>query len=212
MLCGDAGRGVRRRDQQERTCPLEHWHRRRRAKRSGQRCVHDDDSFYQNGRPRVWNGKLIVSLELAQAFIKFSTGKGKSPFRVAWYKSDTTYTIQNLETGAVDVGITYNIAAEEIAIKQGIAKDPAYYAFRDHFLLVGPKSNPANIDGSLNITDIFSQLHEAAEDPANNGTVRFLSRYDKSATNIKESELWARIGQVRHIIIGRSFYSSVILS
>ena len=32
--------------------------------------------------------------------------------------------------------------------------------------------------------------------PANREPVRFLSRFDKSATNIKESELFCAIGQV----------------
>lgn len=123
---------------------------------------------------------------------------GEDPFQVAWYKSDTTYTIQYLQTGEVDVGITYNEAAEKIAIEQGIASSPSYYAFRDHFLLVGPHSNPAKLSksGDDDIYSLFSSLREAAEGNATEPPVRFLSRYDKSATNIKETLLWAGIGQV----------------
>ncbi|KAF4458205.1 hypothetical protein F53441_2 [Fusarium austroafricanum] len=91
--------------------------------------------------------------------------------------------------------ITYNEAAEKIAIKQGIAKSPSYYAFRDHFLLVGPKSNPANISKSDDILTIFADLHEAAEGDPTEPPVRFMSQYDKSATNIKETLLWAGISQ-----------------
>lgn len=72
-----------------------------------------------------------------------------------------------------------------------------YYAFRDHFLLVGPPANPANISNTSSISVIFSEIHEAAEsDNVTEPPVRFLSRYDKSATNIKETLLWAGIGQV----------------
>lgn len=42
---------------------------------------------------------------------------------------------------------------------------------------------------------MFAAIFEAGEgneDPP----VRFLSRYDKSVTNIKESQLWTEIGQV----------------
>lgn len=121
---------------------------------------------------------------------------------MAWYTSDTTYSINNLKSGLLDVGITYSPAAEKIAVNQGVAKSTIYYAFRDHFLLVGPQSNPANVSKSDDIMTIFSDLHEAAEAAVGDDTkeaVRFLSRYDKSATNIKEALLWASIGQVRRL-------------
>ncbi|KAF9772754.1 hypothetical protein IL306_009511 [Fusarium sp. DS 682] len=133
--------------------------------------------------------------ELANAYIKTRVADGEKPFQVAWIKSDTFYSIQYLKTADADIAITYNPSAEQIAIKQGIAKEPSYYAFRDHFLLVGPKSNPANISKQDDILTTFANLHEAAEGPATEPPVRFLSRYDKSATNIKETLLWAGIGQ-----------------
>lgn len=79
---------------------------------------------------------------------------------------------------------------------QGIATKPIYYAFRDHFLLIGPPSNPANISSDSDILAIFADLHAAAEGDPTEPPTRFLSRYDKSATNIKEALLWASIGQV----------------
>ena len=133
---------------------------------------------------------------LADAFIRDSIKNGSDPFRVAWYTSDTTYSIEYLKTGLIDVGITYNPAAEKIAVDQGIATEPIYYAFRDHFLLIGPPANPANISGDSDILTIFADLHAAAEGDPTEPPTRFLSRYDKSATNIKEALLWASIGQV----------------
>lgn len=64
-----------------------------------------------------------------------------------------------------------------------------------HLSIEGPKSNPANLTVSPNTTieALFSQLFIAAI--ASDNTVRFLSRYDKSATNIKESAIWTSIGQ-----------------
>ncbi|KAK7414257.1 hypothetical protein QQX98_006854 [Neonectria punicea] len=154
-----------------------------------------------NIKLRIANGGAGQSgliKELADAYIKDQVKPGDEPFQVAWYKSDTTYTIQYLQTGEVDVGITYNEAAEKIAIDQDIATSPSYYAFRDHFLLVGPLSNPANLSksGDEDIYSLFSDLHKAAEGNATEPPVRFLSRYDKSATNIKETLLWAGIGQI----------------
>jgi ABC-type tungstate transport system permease subunit len=135
---------------------------------------------------------------LANAFIEDSVSNGSEPFRVAWYRSDTTYSINYLKDGTTDIAITYSPAAEQIAIEQGIALPPSYYVWRDHFLIVGPPSNPANISNTSDIYTIFSDLHEAAEAANSTPPVRFLSRYDKSATNIKESDLWISIGQVCH--------------
>lgn len=79
---------------------------------------------------------------LADAFIDDQISETKcAPFAIAWIKSDTTASFNHLADNSADLSITYNAAAEQIAIAQGIA-DKTVYAFRDHFLLVG-KHNPA---------------------------------------------------------------------
>ncbi|KAJ5169472.1 uncharacterized protein N7500_002255 [Penicillium coprophilum] len=133
---------------------------------------------------------------LADAFIQSSVHNGSTPFKVAWYKSDTTESINFLKSNTIDLGITYAPAAEQIAISQAIAKSPAWYAWRDHFLLTGPRSNPAKLSKAADIKTMFSQIFSAAEAGTSSPPVRFLSRYDKSATNIKDSQLWIDIGQV----------------
>ncbi|KAL3456968.1 hypothetical protein BJX64DRAFT_293569 [Aspergillus heterothallicus] len=132
---------------------------------------------------------------LAEAYIKSRVAAGRSPFKVAWYKSDTTESIKYLKDGVADVGITYTQAAEDLAIEQGIALS-SHYIFREHFLLTGPPSNPAKLDKDMDIFHQLSKLYEAAEAANTTPPVRFLSRYDKSATSIKDSELWIKIGQV----------------
>jgi len=59
----------------------------------------------------------------------------------------------------------------------------------------GPSSNPAHLtaDPTATIQTLFAQLFRGAV--AYPSAVRFLSRYDKSATNIKESLIWISIGQ-----------------
>lgn len=141
-----------------------------------------------------WLTWLIIAL--ANAFIQQSVKNGSSPFRVAWYTSDTTETINYLQSGTVDVGITYSPTAEQIAINEGIALSPSYYIFRDHFLLVGPPSNPAGLSNSSDILTMFSDIYDTAQAANTTPPVRFLTRYDKSATNIKDSYLWISIGQV----------------
>ncbi|KAL2844536.1 hypothetical protein BJY01DRAFT_248153 [Aspergillus pseudoustus] len=132
---------------------------------------------------------------LAEAYIKSRVAGGAAPFKVAWYKSDTTESIKYLKDGVTDVGITYTQAAEDLAIEQGIALS-SHYIFREHFLLTGPPSNPAKLDPNADIFHQLSKLYETAEAGNTTPAVRFLSRYDKSATSIKDSELWIKIGQV----------------
>ena len=136
---------------------------------------------------------------MADQFIKDSIANGSEPFRAAWWASDTAHTIKNLASGLTDVGITYSPVAEQLAINQGIALSPRYYVWRDHFILVGPPSNPANLDVKSDITAMFSAIYTAAEGPISLPPVRFLSRFDKSATNLKESSLWISIGEVSYL-------------
>lgn len=122
---------------------------------------------------------------------------GCKPFRVAWLASDTSLTFNSLAQGSSDVGITYHAYAERVAMKQEVV-DRVEYAWRDHFVLVGPKGNPANLptDGASSIYELFALLFEAATATATSSApVRFLSRYDKSANNIAESRIWVTIGQ-----------------
>lgn len=51
-----------------------------------------------------------------------------------------------------------------------------------------------SIDIYVNLKSIHSP--QVPPDPATRPPTRFLSRFDKSATNIKESELFITIGQV----------------
>ncbi|EGN94555.1 hypothetical protein SERLA73DRAFT_188517 [Serpula lacrymans var. lacrymans S7.3] len=140
----------------------------------------------------------------ADAYIQYRVSQGSQPFLVAWYLGDTTESLAFLAEGEVDIAVTYNKAAEDQAMrsKSAIRRE---YAFRDHFLLAGPTSDPAGLD---NITDnedrvllMFNQIvsmgnKDILTPPTDRSAVRFLSRYDKSATNIKESQIFCEIGQV----------------
>lgn len=63
----------------------------------------------------------------------------------------------------------------------------------------GPKSDPADLSSneSASVQDQFAQIFLAAAETAGSARpVRFLSRFDKSAANVRESSLWAATGQV----------------
>ncbi|GAA6018666.1 hypothetical protein JCM10207_009002 [Rhodosporidiobolus poonsookiae] len=131
---------------------------------------------------------------LAQAYIDYSVENGLAdePYLIDWVTGDTTYSIDYLQSGDADIGITYNAQAEYRALNLSIASK-RIYGFRDHFLIAGPKNNTANLTDSDGALDIFNKLVTTGD--SGNGTL-FLSRFDKSATNIKESNLFTTIGQV----------------
>ncbi|XPS71045.1 hypothetical protein M3J09_003231 [Ascochyta lentis] len=137
---------------------------------------------------------------LADTFIQDRVQNGSQPFSIGWVLGDTTFTIKNLQSGEADLGISYVPAAEKIAVDQGIidSKTGRYYLFRDHFIIAGPPENPAGVNDTMDATTIFAKIYQAGELNAAKTVVptRFLTRYDKSATNLKEAQLWLGIGQV----------------
>ncbi|KAF7345450.1 Extracellular solute-binding protein family 1 [Mycena venus] len=165
-----------------------------------------DGGFHSTSSPiplRIGNGGAGQSglvKALADAFIQECVKNGSEPFRVAWVLSDNTFTVKYLQSGDADVGITYNPASEKIAGNQGIIDPVTYYIFRDHFLITGPLENPANVNRSDDILTIFANLFHAADTGNITIPTRFLSRFDKSATNIKESSLWLSIGQASPMV------------
>lgn len=57
---------------------------------------------------------------------------------------------------------------------------------RNEFLLVGPPGDPAHVRGLTNVTEAFRQIART------NST--FVSRGDRSGTNVKELQIWALAG------------------
>ncbi|CAE6504278.1 unnamed protein product [Rhizoctonia solani] len=157
-------------------------------------------------RLRISNGGAGLSGlvgALANAYITYTVDQTKreKPFTIEWVKGDTTETINYLGTGQADVGITYNKAAECQAMSDGVATRRVY-GFRDHFYLAGPPENPAGLKEykkggqNENVLTQFQKIVRTGNNATQDPPTRFLSRYDKSATNIKDSELFVAIGQV----------------
>jgi tungstate transport system substrate-binding protein len=67
----------------------------------------------------------------------------------------------------------------------------------NHFLLVGPKTNPAGITLTESAQSAFGKI-------ASTGST-FISRNDNSGTNAKEKEIWAALGNPQ---TGKSWYKA----
>ncbi|KAJ3805971.1 hypothetical protein F5876DRAFT_50904 [Lentinula aff. lateritia] len=136
---------------------------------------------------------------LADAFVRWCVEESKS--KVGWYLGDTTQSLAYLSSGWVDIALTYNEAAEQAVLRSGKAV-VRELIFLDHFYLVGPLSNPAGLTSTDLVHDAFAKIVDKGardalvEITTRTQPTRFLSRFDKSATNIKESGLFIDIGQV----------------
>jgi len=85
------------------------------------------------------------------------------------------------ENGDVDVVFVHAPAAELKFINEGHGIDRKAVMHND-FVLLGPKSNPANINSAQSIQEALKQI---AQTPAT-----FISRGDDSGTHKKEISLW----------------------
>jgi tungstate transport system substrate-binding protein len=97
-------------------------------------------------------------------------------------------TGQALDTGRrgdADVVFVHAKSAEEkfLAEGQGVKRFPVMY---NDFVLIGPKSDPAGIKGMKDVGRAFTTLKDKQ--------ASFISRGDRSGTNIAELKLWKDAG------------------
>lgn len=127
---------------------------------------------------------------LAKDYVNFKGGC----FTVAWYKSDTTVTLEYLKRRIVDIGLVYDAELELQAVREGYATALSFI-FKDHFWIVGPAdNNSAQLDESDTAQTAFLKIARTGSltGNANDGSV-FLSRNDLSATNLKEQKIFQSI-------------------
>lgn len=107
-------------------------------------------------------------------------------------------------TGDADVLLTHSPAAE-LDFMRGIVAGAAsahkgltrYKVMYNHFVLVGPKSNPAGLTLTESAQSAFGKIAAAGS--------TFYSRNDNSGTNAKEKEIWASLGNPQ---TGKSWYKA----
>jgi tungstate transport system substrate-binding protein len=87
--------------------------------------------------------------------------------------------------GDADVVFVHDKVAEEKFIEQGFASKRIEIMYND-FVLIGPKGDPAKINGVKDITDAFQKIYQAKSN--------FISRGDKSGTHAAELRYWKAAG------------------
>jgi len=116
---------------------------------------------------------------------------------VEWYQNISPLTLRALGAGTLDLTLTYERDQEAHALDVGWADADvgSVLVFNDHFLLVGPASDPAGVLREELVEGAFRRLHKYAEEDCERSTEGvFFSRDDDSATNLKEREIWTAAG------------------
>jgi len=102
--------------------------------------------------------------------------------------------------GNADVVFTHAKATEELFVAEGdgVKRYPVMYS---EFVLIGPKSDPANIKG---MTDVVNALKAIKDKPAT-----FISRGDSSGTHMLELKLWNKDAGINIQQLEAPWYRSV---
>jgi tungstate transport system substrate-binding protein len=89
------------------------------------------------------------------------------------------------QKGDADVLLVHARAQEDQFVKDGDAKERFDVMYND-FVIVGPKNDPAKVNGLKSAKNAFKAIMDAK--------ATFASRGDKSGTNTKELSIWSSVG------------------
>lgn len=117
--------------------------------------------------------------------------------RTAFYK-DTGININAVVAGSgelftlieredIGIAITHDAESEQQLLAQNIIQSRDFL-FHNHFLLVGPQKNPANIQPDIALEDNFLRIMQ------NNS--RWVSRADDSGTYKAEQRIWQNVASI----------------
>lgn len=89
------------------------------------------------------------------------------------------------ENGDVDVVLVHARNMEDKFVADGFGVDRKDVMYND-FIILGSKKDPANLKKTKTVLDAFKAIY--------NKNATFISRGDKSGTDVKEKEIWEKLG------------------
>lgn len=101
----------------------------------------------------------------------------------------TGQAIEIARRGDADMVLVHAKELEESFVRDGYGVHRVGVMYND-FVIIGPMSDPAGINGMMNATEAFMKVAESGAE----GKAVFISRADKSGTNLLELKIWARTG------------------
>jgi len=101
----------------------------------------------------------------------------------------TGQAIEIVKRGDADLVLVHSrqLELEFVNSTYGIHRVGVMY---NDFVIIGPANDPARINGLANATEAFRRIAEAGA----KGNAIFISRADKSGTNVLELSIWKRLG------------------
>lgn len=119
----------------------------------------------------------------------FITSRGGG-FSIEWVSNHSRHSQIALLGDIVQVALTYEPAYEDLSVSEGWAQRMAK-VFNDHFMLVGPKSNPADVAVDGKVKDAMRAIAAyGSSSPQDQKLGVFHTRGDGSATFYKELALF----------------------
>lgn len=103
-----------------------------------------------------------------------------------------------LADGSACLGFVHAPSLELQYISRGEIERLAIFAYNE-FVIVGPRTDPANVSGAKDAVEAFKRIYYAGEV----GLAKFISRGDMSGTNVRELQIWSLTGLNPE---GRSWY------
>ena len=97
----------------------------------------------------------------------------------------TGAALELAKKGLADVVLVHAKPLEDEFIAEGLGIHRVTLMSND-FVIVGPTSDPGQIKGLQNSTEVFKRLY------SNRNALKFVSRGDNSGTHIKEKQLWSQ--------------------
>ncbi len=108
---------------------------------------------------------------------------------VTWVAVGTGQALQIAARGDADMTLTHDRPLEDQFIEQGYGLHAISFACND-FVVLGPPGDPAGVRKARSVVEAFKLIAEAGRQ----GKAVFVSRGDRSGTNLKELRIWAKAG------------------
>ncbi|MBC7091692.1 MAG: substrate-binding domain-containing protein [Nitrososphaeria archaeon] len=108
---------------------------------------------------------------------------------VTWVAVGTGQAIEIGKRGDADLIIVHNRPIEDQFLQGGYGVHGITFAQND-FVILGPESDPVNVNSSKDVVEAFERIYQAGEA----GKAVFVSRGDRSGTNLKELDIWKAAG------------------
>jgi tungstate transport system substrate-binding protein len=163
-------------------------------------------SLYDTGledTPETLKNGTVIKSDLKDSF------QAKYPWiTVNFIALGTGAAIAQAQRGDADMLLVHSPSQELTYLKGGYGVDRKIIAY-NYFIIVGPASDPAHINGLTNVSQALKNIYDFG---LNSSNVLWFSRNDASGTNTKEISLWTSAGytyaQLTNTTLNGSWFKS----